>query len=41
MVDAAAEFWRFSLTVYARPGVAASCVAALLVGLAADGVLCG
>jgi uncharacterized protein (TIGR02444 family) len=27
MVDAAAEFWRFSLTVYARPGVAASCLA--------------
>ena len=27
MVDAAAEFWRFSLAVYARPGVAPSCLA--------------
>ena len=27
MVDAAAEFWRFSLTVYARPGVAPACLA--------------
>ena len=27
MVDAATEFWRFSLTVYARPGVASSCLA--------------
>ena len=27
MVDAAAEFWRFSLAVYGRPGVAPSCLA--------------
>src|SRR5262244_106072 len=27
MFDAATEFWRFSLTVYARPGVTSSCLA--------------
>ena len=27
MVDAAAECWRFSLTVYGRPGVAPACLA--------------
>ena len=27
MVDAAAEFWRFSLSAYERPGVAPSCLA--------------
>jgi uncharacterized protein (TIGR02444 family) len=27
MVDAAAEFWRFSLAVYGRPGVTPSCLA--------------
>src|SRR5262249_10842000 len=26
MADAAAEFWRFSLAVYARPGVAPACL---------------
>jgi uncharacterized protein (TIGR02444 family) len=27
MADAAAEFWRFSLALYAQPGVAAACLA--------------